>query len=193
LSFLAELPNLVHQGIKFVNAFFTTRGCASLTKSILNCTFHGVEIGIAFELCKYLPLSVDQVRNWQSQETTVLIAKLRVAHHDGKIQVQPVDSLADRRGSVIHGNSHYIETLSAIFLLPGCKLRQLNLATGTPRGPENKQNDFAAILLQSNLLPGQVITNKGRSWLVHEFRPSLRAQAGSTQQKDTRCHWKKAH
>jgi hypothetical protein len=46
LSYLAEPPNLVHQGIKVVNAFLILRGYSSLTKNRFRGAFP-VEIVVA--------------------------------------------------------------------------------------------------------------------------------------------------
>src|ERR1019366_1773789 len=92
-----------------------------------------------------LAVAVDEIRCGQHADAAVAFANRFFAEQDGVVDAHFLCEFSDVFGAgIVHGYADDLEALWAVFFLQLDKPRHLDLAGTAIRGPEIKQNGFAA-------------------------------------------------
>jgi hypothetical protein len=114
-----------------------------LSQKAADFGFYRPEGRFAFEMrCNYAA-AVDEERNGQAENSSVLRAQLFVAHQDREWHRTALQEVSDGLGVIVHGHGNDLKAADAVYLLPLRKAGQFNLAGPAPRCPEVKQDDLS--------------------------------------------------
>ena len=87
----------------------------------------------------------DQECDWQSENSSVEFARLRIAHHNRVVHFEVLVEITHRFRSVVHGNANDLKALVTVLILKLDETRNLLPAGIAPGCPEVQKDDLAPI------------------------------------------------
>ncbi len=127
-----------------------------MIEQCLQLSLDGLQVRLALKAHPHYAIPIDEVGQWQSHHTAVLLAQFRVAHRYWILRIQPGYKLPNRRSIVVHRNADHLQSLRCVLPLPRTECRHLNQTRRAPRCPKVQQNNLAVQTLQINSVPIEV-------------------------------------